>query len=99
MPTTPRAAVGVAKEEIEDYWGHGILRSCRQEKPPSHLAHGRNELVACVFYEFMAPHLSVATEGYDETYNQTAFQFTIDRSKNDAAPEAERGTRWMTSPR
>jgi hypothetical protein len=41
----------------------------------------------------IASPLSVATEGDDETYHQkTAFRFTIDRSKNDAALEAERGT-------
>ena len=38
-----------------------------------------------------ASHLSV-TEGDHEAYNQTASQFTIIRSKNASAAEAERGT-------
>ena len=37
-----------------------------------------------------ASHLS-ATEGDHEAHNHTAFQFTISRSKNAAAAEAERG--------
>jgi hypothetical protein len=83
--------------------GLGIARSRRQEKPPPHLAHRGNELVAYVCYKFVAghsheriithkspntcriaSHLS-ATEGDHEAHNQTAFQFTISRSKNASA--------------
>ena len=81
--------------------GDRVSEGLAGKPPPSPLAHGRGELgtyplsqICCTLFSVsvyirartchVASHLS-ATEGNHEAHNHTAFQFTIDRSKNTSA--------------